>query len=195
MTVFYGGIMKTSTGRIIIASAIFLMAISVCGAEGITHVPVELRLTEDLTISEIETDVFLVNHSYPWPANSLLVRLDDDMLWIDTPSITFDINREQSIILGGQEIIVLYPGPNHTFDNLTVYIPGRKLLFGGCMLLAAGTDKVGYAGDGDLREWVKSLSVLAGRFVDPDLVVPGHGKPGDMRLIDHTIEVVNSALR
>ncbi|HOA06737.1 MAG TPA: hypothetical protein PLE16_04450 [Spirochaetota bacterium] len=34
----------------------------------------EIKLSDELTITEIETDVFLVTHSFPWPGNSLIVK-------------------------------------------------------------------------------------------------------------------------
>lgn len=34
----------------------------------------EIKLADELIIAEIETDVFLVTHSFPWPGNSLIVK-------------------------------------------------------------------------------------------------------------------------
>ncbi len=249
------------------------------------HLPA-LQLSDELEISEIETGVFLVTHSFPWPANSLIVIMDEsNILWIDTPytpeataevlewlysrygtdciiteintgfhidnlggnaeliqrglpvygsaltrelletrssatmskmiswlqgrkyekyrkiytdfifrppTFTFDINTEQNISIGSEKVIIFYPGPSHTYDNLTVYIPEHRLLFGGCMILAAETDKPGYTDDGNLGEWLSSLQNLKIRFPDDQLlVVPGHGSPGSS-LINHTTTVIGA---
>ncbi|WP_319476485.1 MBL fold metallo-hydrolase [Marispirochaeta aestuarii] len=110
------------------------------------------------------------------------------------PTRTFDINEEQRLTFGSEEVVIYYPGPTHTYDNLLVYIPGRKLLFGGCMILSADADKVGFVEDGNLQEWAKSLLKLEERFESIRIVIPGHGNPGSSALIEHTKDVVNAAL-
>lgn len=48
--------------------------------------PDTLKLSEDLIIREIEKDIYLVTHSFPWAANSLLCKLtSSDYILIDTP--------------------------------------------------------------------------------------------------------------
>ena len=43
-------------------------------------------LSDELQIRSIAKDTFLVTHSFPWPANSLLVRYPGRcIVWIDTP--------------------------------------------------------------------------------------------------------------
>ena len=247
-----------------------------------------VQLTEEISITEIEENVFVVTHSFPWPGNSLLLVLDkENILWIDTPytpeatarvldwieeeigqdysiteintgfhidnlggnqelikrnipiygssltgellekqsritmskmmnwlkgaqnakyravysdfqffrpTRTFDINEEQRLTFGSEEVIIHYPGPTHTYDNLVVYVPGRELLFGGCMILSSDADKVGFAEDGNLQEWAKSLLKLEERFESIRIVIPGHGNPGSSALITHTKEIVNTAL-
>ncbi|HOF33492.1 MAG TPA: MBL fold metallo-hydrolase [Spirochaetota bacterium] len=248
----------------------------------------EIKLSAELIITEIETDVYLVTHSFPWPGNSLIVKTGDrDILWIDTPytpdaaqnvlawinqtfgsdaSVTeintgfhidnlggneallkkeisvygsdltcellkkkspstmakmvewlkdekmtkyrnvyasfkfyppnrvFNINKEQKIKCGDEEAIVYYPGPTHTYDNLVVYLPERKILFGGCMIVAAESNKPGFVEDGNLSAWVVSMDKLSARFKDCRIIIPGHGKAGDGSLIKHTREVVSAAL-
>ncbi len=245
------------------------------------------QLNEELEITEIENNIFLVTHSFPWQGNSLIVVMDKkNILWIDTPytpeatalvlnwiekefgkrysiieintgfhidnlggnqelirrnipiygsdltcslldtrsnatmsnmiawlngeknkkyrdvysnfsfykpTISFDINEEQKIVLGSNEVIIYYPGPTHTYDNLVVYLPSQKILFGGCMIFAANTMKVGYIKDGNLDEWSNSLINLDERFDDIKIIVPGHGNPGDSTLITHTKEIVDAS--
>ena len=264
----------------------FALLLSVLVSENIASK--EIKLTDELIISEIETDVFLITHSFPWPGNSLIVKTGTkEILWIDTPytpeaaemvlewinnkfgkdfSITeintgfhidnlggnealvkkgipvygsdltcellkkkspstmakmvewlkdikmakfkkvyasfkfyppnrvFNINKEQKIKCGKEEAIIYYPGPTHTYDNLVVYLPERKILFGGCMIAAAESNKPGFVEDGNLNEWMISMDKLSVRFKDCRVVIPGHGKAGDGSLIKHTREVVSASL-
>ena len=44
------------------------------------------HLSDDLSIRSLMPDVYLVEHRFPWPANSLLIRCSStEILWIDTP--------------------------------------------------------------------------------------------------------------
>jgi len=68
------------------------------------------------------------------------------------------------------------------------YIPGEKVLFGGCLIKVLNANK-GNLGDGNVREWSNTVSKVKSKFQDAEFVVPGHGKPGDMALFDYTIEL------
>ncbi|MBN2352441.1 MAG: MBL fold metallo-hydrolase [Spirochaetales bacterium] len=245
---------------------------------------VAAQLMDDLTVYELQKDVLLVTHSYPWPGNSLLVRLNrTNWVWADTPctpeatrlvvkwlymkygeririteintgfhidnlggnrellkwkiptygsSLTcellrtkskktmakmidllrgpenekyrdayrsfvfspptnrFDITKIQTLRLGGNTVEIYFPGPTHTFDNVVVYFPDKRVLFGTCMVLAADAKSAGYTGDADLARWPESLRKVAKRFPRAALVVPGHGEPGGPELIEHSIRVV-----
>ena len=249
--------------------------------------PAEYKLSEELTVTEIAQGEFLVTHSYPWPANSLIAKLTEkDFVWIGTPytpeatartldwlaarygrdiklteintgfhidnlggnaefvkrsipvygstrscelvktrnpktmatmqewlkapelkkyreayrdfvfvepSIKYDLEKGLILEFGKERVEVFFPGPTHAYDNTVVYIPGRKLLFGGCMILAAEAKKPGYADDGNLEEWPKSVKKVIDRFGDAEIVVPGHGKIGDRSLLAHTVEIVEQA--
>ena len=86
---------------------------------------------------------------------------------------------------GGEELIVHYPGPAHSADNMVVVLPKRGVLFGGCMVRAAGSTALGNLGSANVNEWEKSVSSL--REFEPRVVVPGHGALGGRELIEQTI--------
>lgn len=45
-----------------------------------------LKLSEDLIVQKLEKDIYIVIHSFPWPANSLLYKLTpSDFILVDTP--------------------------------------------------------------------------------------------------------------
>lgn len=272
--------------RIFLFTVSMLISITFATCSNDTSKTNTLQLSEELTITEIEKETFLITHSFPWPGNSLIVVLDKkNILLIDTPytpeatslvldwiqkklgkdrsitaintgfhidnlggnealikrnipiygsgltvqlietrsadtmkkmitwlsgaeyekyrntysnfkffspTRTFNINEEQKLRLGSEEVIIFYPGPTHTYDNIVVYIPGKQLLFGGCMILSSDTEKPGYVDDGNPDEWANSLLQLEKRFEKIRLVVPGHGEAGSKMLITHTKQVVSS---
>jgi glyoxylase-like metal-dependent hydrolase (beta-lactamase superfamily II) len=62
----------------------------------------------------------------------------------------FGIFEGLKLEFGGQSLEVYFPGPAHAPDNLVIYFPDRKLLFGGCMII--GWDRIGNNSDADLLE-------------------------------------------
>ncbi len=85
---------------------------------------------------------------------------------------------------------IAYPGPAHTEDNLMVYVKGSKILFGGCAVRAANHSGMGNTADADLSKWPTSLQWAKITYKDAAMVVPSHGQPGDLSLIDHSLRLL-----
>jgi len=95
---------------------------------------------------------------------------------------------------GDFKIEVLYPGPGHTEDNITVWIPVDHVLFGGCLIKAMEWDSLGYLADAIIDKWASSVQFLKIRYSDAKIVVPGHGNIGNILLLQHTIDLVNRTI-
>lgn len=80
-----------------------------------------------------------------------------------------------------------YPGAGHTSDNIVVYLPVEKILFGGCLVKEASSASLGNLADSDVAAWPLSLEKVKQKFANAEIVVPGHGKPGSLILLDHTL--------
>lgn len=89
---------------------------------------------------------------------------------------------------------VAYPGTGHTEDNLIVYVPAAKVLFGGGLVRGADQTSLGNIKDADLEAWQKSLGWMKATYKDAKLVVPGHGKGGNLSLLDATYGLIKSKL-
>jgi len=240
--------------------------------------PIEIK--EDLYLKQIRDGVFVVTHEFPWPANSLIVQMDNgdlvlvdtpytpdatkDLLnWIETelgardliainsgfhvdnlggnnylieqgipvygseltveliktrgektrqvtlnwlkepnnqlyyeahqqlpyvaPNHLFKLTENPELKIGDETIQIYYPGAGHKPDNIVVHFPNKKVLFGGCMILAG--DAVGNTSDADLAEWPNSVKALS-QF-DFDLLIPGHGDRFDKALLEHTNKLLS----
>ena len=84
------------------------------------------------------------------------------------------------------EIEVFYPGAGHTKDNVVVWMPNKKTLFGGCFVKSKS---LGYLGDAVLEDWPASAEKLMSRYGAAKFVVPGHGKVGDVSLLAETLNL------
>ena len=88
---------------------------------------------------------------------------------------------------------IFYPGPAHTMDNIVVYVPTARVLFGGCIVRPGDAADLGNTADADVGRWATSTQAVASRFLDARIVVPSHGTPGTRALLDHTIALAKGA--
>jgi len=102
------------------------------------------------------------------------------------PDRTFDLI--DTISVGDQFIINEYLGHAHSSDNIVSYIDTDQILFGGCMIKEIGAGK-GNLNDADIKAWPRTLQLVKSKYDKAILVVPGHGKVGDLGLIDYTIKL------
>lgn len=86
-------------------------------------------------------------------------------------------------------IEVFYPGPAHTQDNLAVWLPKQKILFGGCAIRALSSHTLGNIADANIKTWPEAVRRMRSRY-RADMVVPGHGKAGKEKLLDHTLDLL-----
>ena len=85
---------------------------------------------------------------------------------------------------------VFYPGAGHAPDNIVVYVPDARVLYGGCAIYEASQQTAGYVGDADLRSWPEAIRRIQERYPDAEVVVPGHGVPGGPELLDRTVAIL-----
>jgi glyoxylase-like metal-dependent hydrolase (beta-lactamase superfamily II) len=254
-------------------------------AVGVIANDTSVTLSDNLSLKEIEKNVFVVNHSFPWPSNSLLVFTSkSDCVLVNTlcdnqgaklltdwiknnygevniiaintgfhvdnlggnkyllskgiavygsnltaklvaergqkeknqlldwfkspenkkyfdaykdfnfvpPNRIFDINEGLHLKIGDEDVNVFYPGPSHTIDNVVVYFPKRKILFGGCMIKSLDSKDAGFTADADMKQWPRSVEKLLSIYKDTKIVIPGHGNFGDITLVRHTIELLDN---
>ncbi len=81
------------------------------------------------------------------------------------------------------KIEIFYPGAGHTPDNLVVWMPEQKILFGGCFVKPEGLGNLSHA---VIEEWPASAEKLIARYSSATWVVPGHGIMGDASLLEKT---------
>jgi glyoxylase-like metal-dependent hydrolase (beta-lactamase superfamily II) len=101
----------------------------------------------------------------------------------------FDLTKGKEFSFSGEKVQVFYPGPAHSKDNVVIYFPKQKILFGGCMIKPKS---LGYLGDADLNSWPESARKLK-RF-DITTLIPGHGAWGGPEMIAQIVSVAESAL-
>lgn len=84
---------------------------------------------------------------------------------------------------------LFYPGPGHTRDNLMVWLPESRVLFGGCAVRAASAKGLGNVAHADTAAWPVSIQRALERYGTAEVVVPGHGDAGGPELLRHTLSL------
>lgn len=90
-------------------------------------------------------------------------------------------------------VSVFYPGAGHTEDNIVVWLPKEKILFGGCFVKSLHAKHLGNTEDAVISEWANSIQNVINHYPGIKLVVPGHGAVGDTSLLTHTQKLALSA--
>lgn len=88
---------------------------------------------------------------------------------------------------------LFWPGAGHTPDNIVVWLPETRILFGGCLIRPGDSDDLGNTGDADIAHWDDAVVDVKSRFGEARTVIPSHGDPGGPALLDHTIALARSA--
>jgi metallo-beta-lactamase class B len=89
---------------------------------------------------------------------------------IDAPSTPTSVEADA---------LIFYPGAGHTKDNVVVYFPHDRVLFGGCLLKAANAAGIGNVADADVVAWPESIKKMQAVFPEAKSVIPGHGPIGE----------------
>jgi len=87
------------------------------------------------------------------------------------------------------KIEVFYPGAGHSHDNIVVWLPEEKILFGGCFVKSINSKGLGYTGHASVKDWPISIQNVINKYPNVDKVVPGHGEIGDISLLRHTAQL------
>lgn len=103
------------------------------------------------------------------------------------PSNTFS---GENFTLRENLIEAYYPGPGHAKDNIVVWLPKQKVLFGGCLVRALDWHSLGNLSDANVSQWAQSVANVITKYPKAKQVIPGHGNVADASILKHTINIV-----
>ena len=143
-------------------------------------------------------DAVLITHFHSDRAGGIGALLENHIEVSMTKETAELLRRNLSykkIVFGGQTIAGLsldveYFGPAHSHDNITVYFPNDKVFFGGCLVKSLNSTSIGNTTDADVKNWPRVIERMAKTYEDAEIVVPGHGDPGNRALFTHTLELL-----
>ena len=75
----------------------------------------------------------------------------------------------------GQLLVqTFYPGEGHSPDNIVIYVPEDKVLFGGCLVKSYESSSLGNLSDANTEAWPASLQKVVSTFYEIAITIPGH---------------------
>lgn len=83
-----------------------------------------------------------------------------------------------------------FPGEGHTEDNLVVWFPESKILYGGCIVKSLESKSLGNLKDANLNQWPLAIENILNKYPEIKYVIPGHYAWGDRKLLTHTYELI-----
>jgi metallo-beta-lactamase class B/metallo-beta-lactamase class B GIM len=120
-------------------------------------------------------------------------KMTNDILASEGKPTATNVFGESEISLLDGRLEIFYPGAGHTEDNLVVWLPIQRILFGGCLVRSLDWNSLGFTGDASIESWAESIRRIKSRYADIATVVPGHGSVGNPEILDHTIRLAEMA--
>lgn len=158
---------------------------------------IEKELTNKPTIAVIthshEDRIGGIGEMHSRGIRTLSLRLTAELAkqhGLEVPQQTFD--DKLTLTLGGREVLVRYPGPGHTRDNIVVWLPDQKILVGGCLIKSAYAKHIGNTKDADLAQWPVTIKKVQQEFAQAKIVVPGHEELSGTEAMTRTLELLAS---
>ncbi|MBD8501199.1 subclass B1 metallo-beta-lactamase [Paenibacillus sp. CAU 1523] len=101
-----------------------------------------------------------------------------------------DLRNQSKMRINGLDIEIYYPGKGHTEDNIVVWLPKYKMLFGGCLIKSLDTKEIVNTPGSYVSNWPGAIEKVRKKYKNIKVVVPGHGESGNDRLLTHTIDLL-----
>lgn len=118
---------------------------------------------------------------------------------VQTNQISKSRNEKQAAFLmledtvfnvGQYSFQTYYAGAGHTPDNIVIWFPKNKILYGGCLVKSTEAVDLGNLSDSDPKQWPSTLKKIKRKFVKPNYIIPGHQDWTDNNSLDHTLKLL-----
>lgn len=105
----------------------------------------------------------------------------------------FSFDSQARIHAGDYSLELFFPGGDAASDDLMVWIPEARVLFGGALVRDARAGALGPVSPTLLDRWAAAVRRTRELSRGVRWVVPGEGDAGDAALLDHTLTLLSQA--
>jgi metallo-beta-lactamase class B len=103
-----------------------------------------------------------------------------------------EFDGELELKTGSVRLNLFYPGEGHTSDNIVVWLPEQRILFGGCFVKSTDSKGLGNIADANLKAWPESIRNVQKKFSEPLIIVPGHQGWQSNQSLEHTLKLLKA---
>lgn len=96
---------------------------------------------------------------------------------------------------GNTRVETFYPGEGHTADNIVVWFPQSKVLYGGCFIKSTEAGGLGNIADANVEAWPESIRRMLKKYPEPRFVIPGHQGWDNRKSPEHTLKLLDQAIK
>jgi glyoxylase-like metal-dependent hydrolase (beta-lactamase superfamily II) len=102
----------------------------------------------------------------------------------------FQFTRDTTFNLGGISFQTFYPGEGHTADNIVIWFPKQRVLYGGCFVKSTESYGLGNVADANVKAWPASLRKVMKKFKKRAFVIPGHQGWESAKGLEYTLKLL-----
>jgi glyoxylase-like metal-dependent hydrolase (beta-lactamase superfamily II) len=106
----------------------------------------------------------------------------------------FLLEKDTTFKIGQYKFQTFYPGEGHAPDNIVVWFPKEKILYGGCFIKSTEADGIGNLSDANINEWANSIGKVQKKFKNPKFVIPGHDGWASTESLNHTLKLIKETI-
>lgn len=120
-----------------------------------------------------------------------------------TSKMTYDLCREKGekqpefyfvndtlFNVGGITFETYYAGEGHTKDNIVIWFPSEKVLYGGCLVKSTEAADLGNMKEVNLDQWPVSIKKVMKKYPERKYVIPGHFSWENSKSLEHTLKLL-----
>lgn len=106
------------------------------------------------------------------------------------PQATYPFYRDTLFQFGNTSVQTFFPGAGHASDNIVIWFPDNRLLYGGCFVKSTEAVDIGNRADANLGTWADAIRLTRKTFRHPEWIIPGHGSWKSKRSLKHTLKLI-----
>jgi glyoxylase-like metal-dependent hydrolase (beta-lactamase superfamily II) len=102
----------------------------------------------------------------------------------------FQFSRDTTFRVGSLTFTTFYPGEGHTRDNIVIWFPKERVLYGGCLVKSMEATGLGNVVDANVEQWPVTIRKVMKRFRNPRFIIPGHRSWRGRSALKHTLQLL-----
>jgi glyoxylase-like metal-dependent hydrolase (beta-lactamase superfamily II) len=107
----------------------------------------------------------------------------------------FLLAKDTFFTVGKYRFQTFYPGEGHSPDNIVIWFPKEKILYGGCFIKSVEARDIGNLSDANINEWANSVKRVQANFKNPKFIIPGHDGWQSLDALNHTLKLIEESRR